>query len=212
MVQLPLFPVKLVLFPNEKVNIHIFEPRYKSLIKDCRKNEIGFGIVLFKDDKLFSSGTEARVQQIFKTYADGRMDIQLIGNRRFKIIKSYSNLGEKEYGGADIEWLPVVNQKNEVILLAKVAILLEELYKLLKIERNIYAPDGKIYIHELVHYIGLSLEQEHELLSINTEEGQWTYIHEFLINMISAISGSIMMRKKVAMNGAFKNLDSPINF
>lgn len=174
MLQIPLFPVKLVLFPNEKVNIHIFEPRFKALIKDCRKDEIGFGIVLFENDKLFSTGTEARVQQIFKTYEDGRMDIQLIGNRRFKIIKSYTTLGEKEYGGADIEWLPDVINNSEGILRSKVALLLEELYKLLKIERNIYAPDGIIYIHELVHYIGLSLEQENELLSINTEEGQWT--------------------------------------
>jgi Lon protease-like protein len=202
----------MVVFPGEELNLHIFEPRYKALINEIRSSELGFGISLFKDEKLFAIGTESRLLHIFKTYSDGRMDIQLIGDRRFMIIQSYSKIDGKEYGGADIEWLPDINQNSEELLRSLVALHLEELYKLLKIEREIYAADGNIYLHDLVHYIGLSLEQENELLSLNTGEEQWNYVLDFLEYMIPAINASISMRKKAAMNGVFKNLDSPIDF
>ncbi|MFN9379919.1 MAG: LON peptidase substrate-binding domain-containing protein, partial [Bacteroidota bacterium] len=42
---LPLFPLQLVVFPNEKVNLHIFEPRYKKLIRHCEENSENFGII-----------------------------------------------------------------------------------------------------------------------------------------------------------------------
>jgi len=44
---LPFFPLKSIFFPGETVPLHIFEERYKQLIKDCQKEAITFGIPVF---------------------------------------------------------------------------------------------------------------------------------------------------------------------
>ena len=43
---LPLFPLNIVVFPGEKLNLHIFEPRYKKLILDCLANDGLSGIAI----------------------------------------------------------------------------------------------------------------------------------------------------------------------
>ena len=55
---LPLFPLKLVAFPGEELNLHIFEPRYKQLIRECEQNGTTFGIPTFLDNKVLDFGTE----------------------------------------------------------------------------------------------------------------------------------------------------------
>ncbi|MEO1628994.1 MAG: LON peptidase substrate-binding domain-containing protein, partial [Bacteroidota bacterium] len=46
----PLFPLKLVVYPGEQLNLHIFEPRYKQLIRECEQNKVTFGIPAFIND------------------------------------------------------------------------------------------------------------------------------------------------------------------
>ena len=71
---LPLFPLNIVAFPGETLNLHIFEPRYKELITDCIKSDYVFGIPSFVKNKI-EVGTTAKILKIEKTYEDGRMDI-----------------------------------------------------------------------------------------------------------------------------------------
>jgi ATP-dependent Lon protease len=47
---LPLFPLNLVVFPHEKLNLHIFEPRYRQLVRDCLEQNLTFGIPPFLDN------------------------------------------------------------------------------------------------------------------------------------------------------------------
>ena len=42
--QLALFPLQLVVFPGESLNLHIFEPRYRQLIEDAEQQGITFGV------------------------------------------------------------------------------------------------------------------------------------------------------------------------
>ena len=49
---LPLFPLNLVVFPEEELNLHIFEPRYKELVNDCMSKEVNFGIPSYVNKKL----------------------------------------------------------------------------------------------------------------------------------------------------------------
>ena len=47
---LPLFPLQIVVFPGEDLNLHIFEPRYKELIKDCEEGGGTFRLCADPDD------------------------------------------------------------------------------------------------------------------------------------------------------------------
>ena len=59
--RLPLFPLTLVLFPGQTVPLHIFEERYKAMLKRCLDEQLAFGIVLIKDGGRFGRGTPHQV-------------------------------------------------------------------------------------------------------------------------------------------------------
>ena len=97
---LPLFPLEIVLLPEEPLPLHIFEDRYKLMIGECLEAKAAgsshqeFGIVCAKEQKLHTVGCAARIVNVTRKYEDGRMDIFTVGTRRFEIL--YTN-EEKAY-------------------------------------------------------------------------------------------------------------------
>jgi Lon protease-like protein len=83
---LPLFPLKVVLFPRADLALHIFEERYKQMIGECLEHRWEFGIVLVEENSLAPIGCTASISRVVKKYDDGRMDILVRGQRRFEIL------------------------------------------------------------------------------------------------------------------------------
>jgi ATP-dependent Lon protease len=80
---IPIFPLGVVLLPEQRVPLHIFEKRYKLMIGECRTANKVFGIVYFDGQNMSSAGCTARIQSVLKEYPDGRLDIVTRGERRF---------------------------------------------------------------------------------------------------------------------------------
>ena len=87
-ITIPLFPLGLVLLPDMRLPLHIFEERYKQMITDCLADHRPFGIVLFDGQAIHSVGCMARIDKVMKRYDDGRMDIMTRGGERFVIQKT----------------------------------------------------------------------------------------------------------------------------
>lgn len=87
MVKIPLFPLGLVLLPEMRLPLHIFEERYKLMISECIAANQPFGIVWFDGQSIRSVGCTARVTQVLHRYDDGRLDIMTRGARRFFVEK-----------------------------------------------------------------------------------------------------------------------------
>jgi len=89
---LPLFPLEVVLLPEELLPLHIFEERYKQMIAECleaKSKGLGykeFGVVQAKEQQMHKVGCSARIVNVTRKYADGRMDILTIGARRFEVL------------------------------------------------------------------------------------------------------------------------------
>jgi Lon protease-like protein len=84
---LPLFPLQVVLFPRTGVPLHIFEERYKEMIGEAIEARSEFGIVLVLEQGLANTGCAAVVEQVFRKFDDGRMDILARGQRRFDLVR-----------------------------------------------------------------------------------------------------------------------------
>jgi Lon protease-like protein len=84
-ITIPLFPLGLVLLPDMRLPLHIFEERYKQMIADCLADHRPFGVVLFDGQAIRSVGCMARIDAVVKRYDDGRMDIMTRGGERFVI-------------------------------------------------------------------------------------------------------------------------------
>src|SRR5581483_3656519 len=84
---LPLFPLDLVLLPGVPLPLHIFEPRYKEMTKECLDQKRQFGIVRTKDESFVNTGCTAEIINVLKSYPDGRMNILVEGQKRFEVLQ-----------------------------------------------------------------------------------------------------------------------------
>jgi Lon protease-like protein len=101
--EIGLFPLAIVLLPDERVPLHIFEPRYKELISECVADEREFGLVLEDDEGRREIGTAAAVVEVLQRYDDGRLDIVIEGRERFRILEETSG---RTFRTASIQLLP----------------------------------------------------------------------------------------------------------
>lgn len=92
MVELPLFPLNTVLFPGMPLNLHIFEERYKQMIRLCTSTDHLFGVVLIKQGEEIGEtatphliGCSAQITQV-EPLAMGRLNITAVGVERFQIF------------------------------------------------------------------------------------------------------------------------------
>jgi Lon protease-like protein len=83
--RLPLFPLNVVLFPSSSLPLHIFEERYKTLIKECFEKRTVFGINLLRSQGMEEVGCSASVVRVTRTYDDGRMDVVVRGERIYRL-------------------------------------------------------------------------------------------------------------------------------
>lgn len=101
---LPFFPLKLVAFPGEELNLHIFEPRYRQLMADAETEGINFGVCSYLN-QLTGFGTEVKLEQVFKRYEDGQLDIKTRGVRVFRVLNFENPMKGKLYPGGEIEYV-----------------------------------------------------------------------------------------------------------
>lgn len=98
----PLFPLGIVLLPEEVVPLHIFEERYKLMVSQCLEEEREFGIVWLSDSGLRDIGCTATISELLETLDDGRMNILVRGTSPFRLLRRIEDL---PYPAGEIELL-----------------------------------------------------------------------------------------------------------
>jgi Lon protease-like protein len=116
MTQLPLFPLHLVLFPNFPLPLHVFEERYRVMIRRCIEASEPFGVVCQHGERYETVGCTAVVDRVLKEYDDGRMDIVTVGRERFA-IDSVNDAGI--YLEATVNYLEDPDEPEDQELLTK---------------------------------------------------------------------------------------------
>ncbi|HXN50458.1 MAG TPA: LON peptidase substrate-binding domain-containing protein [Candidatus Acidoferrum sp.] len=85
--RIPLFPLNVVLLPGATLPVHIFEPRYRQMVRRCLEEKCEFGILLALPKGILRVGCTAEVTEVVKRYSDGRMDIITVGRSPFRITE-----------------------------------------------------------------------------------------------------------------------------
>ena len=205
---LPLFPLQSVFFPGETVPLHIFEDRYKQLINDCREEAMTFGIPVYIDDKL-EFGVEVQLVEVVTTYESGEMDVVCVARQIFKVLQFDNEMDGKPYAGGVVEFLEASNDADENLRL-EVLGKIEELYDLMAVQLPEIAVD-KFNSYAFAHKMGLSFEQEFELLMLTNETVRLNYIKKHLDTTITVLNQINRTKAVIEMNGHFKNFD-PLDF
>jgi Lon protease-like protein len=203
---IPIFPLGIVVYPGEQLNLHIFEPRYKQLIKESFENKKPFGIPAVINNKLSEMGTLVEVVEISKLYDDGKMDIKTQGKEIFKILEIVNELPEKLYSGAIVTY-PKNIFKGSASLMKKVLKGIREIHKHLNVSKEFNKPDDQLSSYDVAHHAGLSIEDEYLLLEFLQELQRQEFLKRHIAKVLPVMEGMDLLKGKIKLNGHFKNLE-----
>jgi Lon protease-like protein len=109
-IELPLFPLNTVLFPGQVLPLHIFEDRYRLMIRRCLAQDTPFGVVLIKQGHEVGEtaephpiGTVARIVES-SHLPDGTLNILAVGTERFRIRQLFH---DQPYLRGEVEFFPM---------------------------------------------------------------------------------------------------------
>ncbi|RYY44306.1 MAG: peptidase S16 [Chitinophagaceae bacterium] len=202
---IPIFPLGLVVYPGENLNLHIFEPRYKQLIKDCHTAGKPFGIPAVINYKVAEMGTLVQVKEISKEYPDGKMDIKTQGEIVFKILEVVKVVPDKLYSGAIVTY-PENNSKRSPAKMKVILDSIRALHSQLGVRKDFLKKDSELISFDVAHHAGLSLEDEYRLLELAQELQREEFLKRHLGKVLPIMEHMDLLKGKIKMNGHFKNL------
>ncbi|MFM2338145.1 MAG: hypothetical protein RL115_1338 [Bacteroidota bacterium] len=202
---IPIFPLGIVVYPSENLNLHIFEQRYKQLITECFAAKKPFGIPTVVDNKMQEFGTVVKVVEISKQYEGGEMDIKTKGLQLFRILEIIKEIPDKLYGGAIVNYTPNNERPNPAVM-RKLLVEVRQLHQLLQVNKDFKKPDEELLAYDIAHHIGLSLQEEYELLNLLEERQRLEYLKRHLAKAIPMLNTMEQLKEKIQLNGHFKNL------
>jgi Lon protease-like protein len=203
---IPIFPLGIVVYPGEGLNLHIFEPRYRQLINECHSTKKPFGIPTVIENKLQDYGTLVEITELSSVYENGEMDIRTKGVSIFRILELIKEVPDKLYSGAIVTY-PENQQQGKPELMKKVMSSIRDLHHLLKVNKDFKKEDSELKVYEVAHHIGLTLEEEYELLGLFDERQRQEYLKRHLAKVIPMTASMEQLKEKIKLNGHFKNLD-----
>jgi len=179
--KIPLFPLNIIVLPYEEVPLHIFEPRYKKMIKNSIKENSPFGIVLDNSGNIDNLGCSLFVTKIIKEYKSGEYDLIATGSKRFQILDKEM---QDDLWIGEIRYIDEKKINNKEIIKKVQNRYLELLMKLGK-NKNF---ENYIKIetsYEFLKGISLPIEFKKDMLSIDSELERLIYVNNLFKKVLS---------------------------
>lgn len=202
---IPIFPLGIVVYPGEDLNLHIFEPRYKQLITECHTAKKPYGIPTVIDNKMQDYGSLVEITELSKQYDDGEMDIKTKALKVFRVLEIITEIPDRLYSGAIVNY-PDNGERGRPEMMRKVMSGIRELHQVLKVNKDFKKPDHELKSYEVAHHIGLSLKEEYELLNLLDEKQRQEYLKRHLAKALPMLASMELLKEKIKLNGHFKNL------
>jgi len=89
--RISLFPLNVVLFPGELLPLHIFEPRYRRMVRKCLDEKTPFGMLLALPNGVARVGCSAEILEVTKRHEDGRMDVITVGRHPYRVVDLFTD-------------------------------------------------------------------------------------------------------------------------
>ena len=206
---LPLFPLEAVLLPEEPLSLHIFEERYKLMVREClQAKSLGtgqqeFGVILAREQEVQTVGCTARIINLTRKYPDGRMDLFTVGSRRFEVL--YTN-EEKAYvrGGAEFfdddpdADLPDEDEAQHAIELFRQAV--QRIHKSTDVPIHIPRPYRHLSFR-IAAPLPLDLDFKQQILSLRNEPERLRRVTRAIGHLITQSDFVQKARSKAGGNG-----------
>ena len=203
-----LFPLQLVVFPNEHLNLHIFEPRYRQLIEDAEQDDMTWLVPTVIEGNIRPTATEVTLSEVSMRYPNGECDIKTIAGGVYFLEDYWRRLPGKLYPGGKASELEVDLAENpdmnhEIIDRTR------DIHRRLKVSKKIKDVEDGFRTFDIAHYIGLTLEQEYQLLTLRSSYPRQKFIIEHLEAIRPDVERNTSIKARAELNGHFKELTPP---
>ena len=183
---IPLFPLRTVLFPAGHLPLRIFEQRYIDMVRECSRDDSGFGVCLAADDDEATPpyaqiGTVATIRDWY-TFEDGLLGIAAVGGARFMIQGATAR--DNGLLDGEVIWLPEpepVRIPEEMALLSTIASrFMEKLDDHYPDFRPELLEDASWVGYRLAEWLPLKLRERQTLLELSDPEERLQQLMEIL--------------------------------
>ena len=195
---LPLFPLEVVLLPGTPLPLHIFEPRYKEMIRECLTNEAPFGVVRALEEGIAEVGCTAEIITVTKEYPDGRLDLIAEGRKRFEVVELNE---ERSFLRAEVLLVP--DEPGALVQEERVkAIQLHlEILSLAGAVQDLSAADQNQLSFYLAGSLPLDLDFKQKLLAMRSEGERIQAVAAYLETILPKLRRVARARQKAGGNG-----------
>jgi len=195
----PLFPLGLVLLPQEQVPLHIFEDRYKLMIGECIENDSEFGIVWLADDGLRDIGCSARIERVIERFDDGRVNILVVGTTPFRLLRRIDNM---PYPAGDVEVLEDFAPDGDPALVEQAQARYAELVKAATEEEPNLDEIAGLDAYGMAATVEHPPEAKQALLELRAEDDRLRMVDEMFRTAIKRVAYAEEAAERAQTNGS----------
>jgi Lon protease-like protein len=194
---LPLFPLDVVLLPGVPLPLHIFEPRYKEMIRECLDLKKPFGVVRSKEEGIAEIGCTAEIMAVTKKYSDGRMDIVTQGRERFEVMQINQ---ERSFLRAEVLYLQDEPGSAPAEKMNQALKLHGQILSLAGAEAESEIEGSKLSFH-LAGSLPLDPDFQQTLLGMKSEPERLEGIISYFETILPNLQRTVSVRRKAGGNG-----------
>jgi Lon protease-like protein len=196
--RIPLFPLNVVLLPGAELPLHIFEPRYREMVKNCLAKKLEFGILLSLPRGLALMGCTAEILEVAKQEEDGSMDIVTVGRAPFRRLELFTDAplleGRVEYLEDRVSDAPTNSDLIE---------LYETCFTLLfgDYPKNLEGPNAQFPSYIVAGTLPMDLPWKQQILELRSEADRQDRLVKYLRGWAPHLQKAASVREAAAGNG-----------
>jgi len=198
--RIPLFPLNVVLLPGADLPLHIFEPRYRQMVKTCLREKSPFGMLLSLPNGVARVGCTAEILDVVKRYGDGQMDILTVGRAPFRVLELSTQNPLLE---GQVDYL----EDREAPANPRVQRELVELYEACHTliyddyPKNLQSPAPELLSYLVAATLPIELLWKQQILELRSEPDRQERLVAYLREWAPHLQKSEAMRQRAGGNG-----------
>jgi ATP-dependent Lon protease len=198
--RIPLFPLNVVLLPGASLPLHIFEPRYKEMVKTCLEEKTEFGMLLALPKGVAKVGCTAEILEVVKRYPDGRMDILAVGRAPFRVVELFE---ENPLLEGHVDYLEDRGSTGSPVVQRQLVELYEACHTLVfeDYPKNLEGASAEELSYIVASTLPMDLLWKQQILELRSEEDRQERLVGYLREWAPHLQNKKVMRQRAGGNG-----------
>ena len=198
--RIPLFPLNVVLLPGADLPLHIFEPRYRQMVRQCLDEKSEFGMLLALPKGVVHVGCTAEIIDVVKRYNDGRMDILTMGRAPFRVVNL---LDENPLLEGEVDYLEDSETPSNPRVRCELVELYEACHTLIfgDYPKNLENDISEKLSYTVAGTLPMDLLWKQQILELRSEADREERLVAYLREWVPHLQKTQVMRQRAGGNG-----------